>query len=167
MRYTYTIGENNMKKLKLYLDTSVLNFALADDQALAIQKKATTDLLDEIKKGKYEAYISEQVIVEVTRAPEPKRKQLNDIINKLGLKSLAQGEAVEELADKYVAEKIIPPKYRDDAVHIAIASVNDLDVLVSWNFQHMVKLKTKHGVIAVNSLLDYKAIDIVSPQEVV
>lgn len=164
--YTYT-GVDTMIKLKLYLDTSVLNFALTDESSLIIQKKATMDLLDEIKHGKYEAFISEQVIVEIKRAPEFKRGLLNDLINKLDLESLPLGKEVEELADKYVAEGIIPSGYREDALHIAIASVNSLDVLLSWNFEHMVKLKTKHGVIAVNQLLGYKAIDIVSPPEVI
>jgi len=52
-------------------------------------------------------------------------------------------------------------------LHIAIASANNLDVIVSWNFNHMVKLKTKQGVIAVNSLLGYKSIEIITPEEVV
>ncbi|HLG29109.1 MAG TPA: PIN domain-containing protein [Candidatus Brocadiales bacterium] len=155
-----------MKKLRIYLDTSVLNFALSEDPSLKIQKKATIDLLDDIKQGKYEGYISEQVLVEINRAPKAKAESLNNLVSKLDIASLSLDEAVEELADKYVKEGLIPVKYRDDALHIAIASVNDLDAVISWNFEHMVKLKTKHGVIAVNALLGYKLIDIVSPQEV-
>lgn len=155
-----------MKKLRIYLDTSVLNFALSEDPSLKILKKATTDLLDDIKQGKYEGYISEQVLVEINRAPKAKAESLNNLVSKLDIESLSLDEAVEELADKYVKEGLIPVKYRDDALHIAIASVNDLDAVISWNFEHMVKLKTKHGVIAVNALLGYKLIDIVSPQEV-
>lgn len=161
------VGRDKMKKLKLYLDTSVLNFALSEESSLVIQKKVTTDLIDEIQQEKYEGYISEQVLVEINRAPKPKAGLLNNLVSKLDVESLPLSEEVEELADKYVAEGIIPLKYRDDALHIAIASVNDLDAVISWNFQHMVNLKTKHGVVAVNSLLGYKAIEIVSPQEVI
>ncbi len=72
-----------------------------------------------------------------------------------------------ELASKYIKEGIIPKKYIDDAFHIAIASVNNLDAIVSWNFKHIVKLKTRREVKAVNLLLGYKEIEIVSPQEVI
>lgn len=158
---------NRMKRLRVYLDTSVLNFALAKEPSLATQKKATLDLLTQIRKKKYEGYISEIVITEIDRASKVKAKLLNDLVGRLNLESLPFSEEVKELADRYIAEGIIPSKYRDDALHIAVASVNNLDAVVSWNFEHMVKLKTKQGVVAVNTLLGYKAIEIVSPQEVV
>lgn len=56
-------------------------------------------------------------------------------------------------------------KYRDDALHLAIASVENMDILVSWNFDHIVRLKTKHGVTGINTLLGHKVIDIISPSE--
>jgi len=58
-------------------------------------------------------------------------------------------------------------KYEDDALHIAIASVNNLDVIVSWNYKHIVKLKTKREVTGINALLGYKEIEIYSPLEVI
>ena len=134
---------------------------------LANRKESTINLLEEIKAGNYDAYISEQVLVEINKAEETKTKDLMDLIGALPLESLPLSEDIEELADKYVEEEIIPLKYRDDALHIAIASANNLDVIVSWNFNHMVKLKTKQGVIAVNSLLGYKSIEIITPEEVV
>jgi predicted nucleic acid-binding protein len=156
-----------MKKSKLYIDTSVLNFALTNEESLVVYKKATLDLLEEIQRGKYEIYISDLVLVEINRAPRPKAELLKGLLNKFDIRLLSLTEEIEGLADKYIAEGLIPRKYRDDALHIAIASFNNLDAVVSWNFQHMVKLKTKQGVIAVNSLLGYKSIEIVSPQEVV
>ena len=76
-------------------------------------------------------------------------------------------EEIRELADRYIFERIIPEKYRNDALHIATAVVNDLDVVVSWNLEHIVKLKTKLGVEGINRLLGYKVIEIVTPEEVV
>ena len=73
----------------------------------------------------------------------------------------------QELSRKYIAQGIIPEKYEDDAFHIAIASVNDIDVILSWNFEHIVKLKTKRETVAINLLMGYKEIDIYSPLEVV
>ena len=55
----------------------------------------------------------------------------------------------------------------DDALHIAVASVNNLDVIVNWNFTHIVKLKTRREVAVINTLMGYKPIEICSPQEVI
>lgn len=57
-------------------------------------------------------------------------------------------------------------KYRDDAVHIAIAVVNNLDAIVSWNLTHMVKLKTRLEVNGINKIEGYKEIEICTPREV-
>ncbi|MEW6070098.1 MAG: hypothetical protein AB1485_05725 [Candidatus Thermoplasmatota archaeon] len=73
----------------------------------------------------------------------------------------------ELLGDKYVEQKIIPARYRDDALHIAIGVLNELDVIVSWNLRHMVKLKTVNGVNSISRKLGYKQIDIRTPGEVV
>lgn len=80
---------------------------------------------------------------------------------------LSVDEEIDRLADKYIAEGIIPAVYRDDALHIALASVKGLDILVSWNFKHLVKHKTRVEVTGVNTLLGYKAIDICTPWEVI
>ena len=88
------------------------------------------------------------------------------MIDSLDIEALPLSKEAEGLADKYVSEGLIPVKYRDDALHIAVASINEMDIIISWNFEHIVKMKTKHGVIAVNTLLGYKALEIMSPQEV-
>jgi len=155
-----------MKKLNLYLDTSVLNFALAEEASLALHQKATQSLLKEIEEEKHEAFISELVLAEINKAPQAKAESLKRLLDKLPLELLSLNEAIEELARKYIEEGIIPAKYRNDALHIAVASAYGLDAIVSWNFEHMVKLKTKQGVIAVNGLLGYKPIEIVAPPEV-
>jgi len=61
---------------------------------------------------------------------------------------------------------VVPVRFRDDAVHIAVAVVNDLDVVVSWNLEHMVKLRTRTRVNAINRLNGYKEIEICTPEEV-
>ena len=72
-------------------------------------------------------------------------------------------EEAESLAEEYVEESIVPSRYFNDALHIAIAIINNVNVLVSWNFEHLVRRKTKVRVNYVNSLKGYKPIDIVSP----
>jgi hypothetical protein len=71
------------------------------------------------------------------------------------------------LADRYVRAGLIPARYLPDALHLATAVVHDFDVVVSWNFEHMVKLKTRLGVNGLNKMLGYRELEIVSPQEVV
>ncbi len=71
----------------------------------------------------------------------------------------------ESLASEYIRREIIPSAYFDDALHIAIAVTSNADILVSWNFEHIVKRKTRIEVNLVNSLLGYRNIDIIAPPE--
>ena len=71
------------------------------------------------------------------------------------------------IADLYISENIIPQKYRMDGLHIAIATVNDLNMIISMNFQHIVKRKTKLLTGNINTLNGYHAVEIYSPMEVV
>lgn len=74
---------------------------------------------------------------------------------------------IENLASLYIKNKIIPQRYEEDAIHIAVAVINDLDVIVSWNFKHIVKVKTKLSVNGINRMEGYKEIEIYSPMEVI
>ncbi len=161
MRY----NSDTMKKLKLYLDTSIINFVFYDKRPE--EQKLTVQLFDEIREGKYEVFISEIVLNEIDRAPQDIAKQLKAAIEEFSPEELVVDEEVQELANKYMEQGVIPVKYRDDALHIAVASVNSLDVIVSWNFKHIVKLKTKREVTGINALMGYKQIEIYSPLEVV
>ncbi len=127
----------------------------------------TLNLLEEVKKGKYDVFISEVVIREINRAPEAKARSLAALINELDLGDLHINNDSLGLAKKYIEAGIIPVKYEDDALHIAVASVNNLDAIVSWNFAHIVKLKTKREVIGINIINGYKEIEICSPPEVI
>ncbi|MCB4792830.1 MAG: PIN domain nuclease [Elusimicrobia bacterium] len=155
-----------MKKLKLYLDTSILNFAISDRENLELQIMSTKDIIGCIKRGDYEGYISDEVLKEIEQAPKDIKELLFQVVKGTGLGLLKADKDTEILAEKYIEEGLIPLKYRDDALHIAVATVNGMDIVMSWNFEHMVKLKTKKGVIAVNELMGYKTIEILTPQEV-
>lgn len=71
-----------------------------------------------------------------------------------------------DLAEAYVAHNILTPKYRNDALHIAVATITNVDVLVSWHFHHIVRFDKILRFNVVNLELGYKPIDIRSPQEV-
>ncbi|MDR1193354.1 MAG: hypothetical protein LBK98_04160 [Peptococcaceae bacterium] len=137
-----------MRAQKIYLETSVFNFYFADDAS--DKRDDTLRLFGEIRQGKYEPYTSDFVVQELQRAPEPKRKAMIDLTTKYGVSVLPEDDETRRLARIYVAERIIPEKYLTDAFHIAATTVNDLDFIVSYNFKHIVKLKTITMTESVN-----------------
>ncbi|MBU2599813.1 PIN domain-containing protein [bacterium] len=155
-----------MRKLKIYLDTSVINFLFADD---APEKRDITKaLFEEISQGKYEVYISELVIAEIFNTEdEEKKRKLLDIIQTYQPKELSGSEEVFHLTEKYLKAKIVPKRFEEDAIHIAYAVINDIDVLISWNMRHIVRLKTRWGVNSINKIEGYKEIELISPEEVI
>jgi predicted nucleic acid-binding protein len=154
-----------LKKLQLYFDTSVFNFAFAEDAPE--ERAATLKLIEQVVENRYNVFISEIVTKEIWRAPAEMSRQLIDLIARLKVTNLEITKECLELARKYVQERIVPKKYEDDAMHIAAASVYDMDAIVSWNFKHIVKLKTKRETRGVNILMGYKDIEIISPLEVI
>lgn len=153
-----------MRKPKIYLETTIFNYYFdADRDAHA----DTVKLFKEIKSGKYEAYTSIYVTNELIEAEEPKRSNMLALITEYNITVLPASEEARNLADIYVSEGIIPQKYRTDGVHIAVTTVNDLDMIVSMNFQHIVKRKTIVATEKTNKLYSYRAIEIYSPMEVV
>ncbi len=89
------------------------------------------------------------------------------LLERYAVTILPADDEAQKLAEKYVSEGIVPEKYLTDALHIAIASVNDLDCIVSYNFKHIVKRKTVTMTEAVNLKEGYKRIGIFSPTEVI
>jgi len=154
-----------MKSLKAYLETTIFNFVFADDSP--DKKQDTLRLFDEIKQGKYIPYTSDYVLQELLKAEEPKKTKMVNLLDQYGIILLATDNNAEILADAYVAEKIIPVKYRMDGIHIAMATINNLDIIVSYNFHHIVKLKTIIGTESINLREGYKRIGIYSPTEVI
>jgi predicted nucleic acid-binding protein len=154
-----------MKKLKIYLDTSVISHVQAEDAA----EKATSTLRlwEEMIQDKYDICISKLVLAELNKCSEPKRTLMFHYLNRLKTEILEIDEVIELLALKYIEENIIPEKYGDDATHISAATVNNCDYIISWNFNHMVKVKTIMGVNGINKLMRYKEIGIVSPDSLI
>ena len=154
-----------MRKQKVYLETTLFNYYCDEDRGFA--HESTVKLFDDISTGKYEAFTSTYVTDELENAQETKRDKMMRLIAKYNIAVLAPSDEAVRVADLYIAEKIIPQKYRADALHIAIATVNDLDMIISMNFQHIVKRKTKIGTGNINALNSYRAIEICSPMEVI
>jgi hypothetical protein len=154
-----------MRRQKIYLETTLFNHYFDEDRGLA--HSSTVALFKEIATGKYEAFTSTYVTDELERAPLEKSEKMIMLIKQYAITVLAFSDEAERLADIYVEQKVIPIKYRTDGVHIAVAAVNDLDLIISLNFQHIVKRKTKLGTGNINALNNYRAIEIFNPMEVV
>ncbi|MHB8089646.1 MAG: PIN domain-containing protein [Anaerolineaceae bacterium] len=153
------------KKLTLYFDTSIFNFVFADDAP--DKKTITLKLIAEIRAGRYEVFISDVVLREILEMPDAKKVKLVKLIQDLQPVELELTVECYQLAHEYIKKGVIPLRYEDDAFHIAVASVNNLDAIISWNFRHIVKLKTKKEVLGINALMGYKEIEIYSPLEVI
>jgi len=149
-----------MKKLKIFLDTSV--YSAIFDKRDPNRQKMTQDFWNNI--GDYEVYYSE-IILEETNAvsDENIKKDMKDLL-KEG-KNVKISTEVENLTQVYINEGLIPEKYENDALLIGLTSVYSLDILVSWNFKHLVKRKTRIGVNLINLKNGYKPIEILAPPE--
>ena len=154
-----------MRKQKIYLETTLFNYYFDDDRGFA--HDSTVTLFKEIAAGKYQAFTSRFVVDELNDAPEAKRDKMLSLIGEHNIPILENTDEAVRIADLYIEEKIIPHNYRTDGLHIAIATVNDLDMIISMNFQHIVKRKTKIGTGNINALNGYRAVEIYSPMEVV
>ena len=150
-----------MKKIKLYLDTSIISHLFADDTP---DKMADTiRLWRELANGKYEIFISDMVTNEVQQCTEPKRSQMIEKIRQIELNLLHETSEVKELAAEYIKGGVLKEKSYDDCLHIAYAVIHHCDAIVSWNFKHLVNFKTIDKVRIVNAINRYKEITIISP----
>ena len=150
-----------MKKLKIYLDTSVISHLDAPDAPEKMND--TLKLWEDIKAAMYEVYISDLTIYELDRCPEPKRTQMLSALLDIEYTEIHQDEKSKQLSQLYFEVGGLPPKSKEDAAHIAIASVNDCDIILSWNFKHIVNLRAMTAVEDVNIKKRYKSIRILSP----
>jgi predicted nucleic acid-binding protein len=154
-----------MRIPKIYIETSVFNFYFADDAP--DKRDDTLRLFEEIRLKKHEPYTSDYVIGELRQASEPRRREMIELISRYSMIVLPEEPEIQRLAKLYVAEKIIPEKHSTDALHIAATTVNNLDYIVSYNFRHIVKVKTITMTEIVNIREHYKRIGIYSPTEVI
>ena len=150
--------------LKLYIDTSVWNMALEKGRE---HTGITNEFLSLVTKENWILIISNLVMAEVARAHDFRRKELSDLIEKHKPLLIYSDDSIVNLANLYLLEKLIPSRFRDDATHIAIATINHCDFLVSWNFKHIVKASTIKGVHSINFKEGFGMLEIVSPNQFV
>ena len=149
-----------MKISRIYLDTSVIGGCHDIEFA-----PWSNGLMKDFRLKNYHPVLSQLTFYEISKAP----KKVHDTLKVLLVLEPEILEIKEEallLAEEYINRKILTPKFRDDALHIALASLANVDVLVSWNFRHIVHYDKIRLFNAVNIENGLKTIDIYSPREV-
>jgi hypothetical protein len=150
-----------MMRLRIYIDTSVIGGCLDKEF-----QNASWLLIDKFKQGEMVVVISELTTLELRDAPQ----EVRDIVREIPEENIEHVELTEEavnLARKYIGEGVIGGGKLVDAEHIAIATLNRVDVLVSWNFRHIVNLQRIRGYNSVNLKYGYPLLEIRSPLEVI
>jgi predicted nucleic acid-binding protein len=145
-----------MHVLSLYLDTSVIGGYydaefMADTRALWRLQEA----------GRFRFVSSQLVIDEIARAPERVRELMRTTFAARDV--LDVSVEMENLAATYMIQKIVPAGFADDAQHVAVCSVAQIDYLVSWNFRHLANVRRESGFNTVNLLQGYRPVRIVAP----
>jgi predicted nucleic acid-binding protein len=150
-----------MRKIQIYLDTTVPS-AYYDDR-VPYRQQLTRQFWNECLQD-FNPVISTLVTKEINDTPDmEKRKQLQHLIQRFEVLSI--DEEASRLAQEYVQRGIFPEKYESDANHVAIAVVNGIGYLLSWNFRHLVKVATRREVNLVNAIAGYGQIEIIAPPE--
>ncbi len=148
-------------KQRIYIDTSVVG-GYFDEEF----KEATVKLFERLKNNEIKFVISDLLDLDLINAPQNVREQLlqysADKFEKMELKE----EAIQ-LADTYINEKVVGKTSLEDCRHIALATINKVDVLASWNFKHIVNLDRINGYNSVNLRLGYSILEIRSPKDLI
>jgi predicted nucleic acid-binding protein len=150
-----------MKKLKLYLDTSVISYL---DQQDAPEKMAETRLLwEKIKAGAYEVVLSEVDFLKLDDCDSKKRETLYNYLEQIPYTTVRTDSKAVKIAERFIDLGILKQNSIDDCRHIANAIVSGCDAIVSWNFQHIANPKTQKGVKAVTAQEGYNDLFIYTP----
>ncbi len=141
------------------MDTSVLGGCFDAEFA-----PWSNGLIEDFRRGLFRPVLSDLTALEVERAPQRVR-DLHREVAALG-EVISATEEVVGLVAAYEGHGILGPRYRNDLLHIALATVSGVDVVVSWNFRHIVRLDKIQLFNGVNIERGYRTLAIYSPREV-
>ena len=148
-------------KQRFYLDTSV--FGGVFDKEF---DEFTLQLFERIKLGEITCLYSELTETELVKAPTNVKNYFKDLPRE-SMEKVEITDAILALAKKYVDENVVGTTSFDDCIHIATATVHRADILVSWNFKHIVNVYRIRGYNSINLRMNYPSLEIRSPKEIV
>jgi hypothetical protein len=140
-----------MKVQRIYIDTSVIGGCHDDEFATW-----STGLMKDFRLGNFKPIMSRIVALEIADAPDEVKRTYAELLN-LEHELLEITAEAKGLADLYQERSIIIPKFYNDALHIGLATIAEIDVLVSWNFKHIVHFDRIRLFIAVNIEQGYRS----------
>ena len=152
-----------MKK-RVYIETSVISFLTArpsNNIVLAGHQSSTHEFWD--KKGSYELFISDLVIQECEKGDADCAQNRLEAIT--DIPALNIDREVELLAGELISKKTVPKNSLEDAVHIAVASISEIDFIVTWNFKHINNPFMKQLIRNIVTDNGYNMPEICSPEE--
>ena len=148
-------------KRRIYADTSVIGGCLDEEF-----KEVSLRLMDEFRKGKSTLVLSDLTLRELQEAPV----EVSDILDSIPSSAkeyIMLDDEARRLAHFYVEEEAVSPSHIVDAQHIAISTIHNVTVLVSWNFKHIVNLDRIQKYNATNLKHGYHMLEIRSPREII
>lgn len=148
-------------KQRIYIDTSVVG-GYFDEEF----KEATIKLFERLENDEIKLVVSDLLDLELLNAPP----QVKELLLKYSADKFERIELTLEaiqLAEIYITEKVVGKTSLEDCRHIALATVNKVDVLASWNFKHIVNLDRIKGYNSVNLRFGYSIIEIRSPKDLI
>jgi hypothetical protein len=150
-----------MKKDRIYIDTSIVGGYF--DIEFELETKL---LFKKLENGEVIFVVSDLLDIELDRAPERIKKLLyqypDDFFERVSLTLEAK-----ELGEQYVIEKVVGQTSIEDCYHIAMATINNVDVLASWNFKHIVNFTRIKGYNSVNLKNGYNLLEIRNPKDLI
>lgn len=149
-----------MRIQRIYIDTSVLG-GYFDKEFETVTRK----LFEEVQKGEYKIVISNITEGELLNAPERVRTLLNNL--QIDYEVLTLIDDAVNLALEYIKENVVGQTSYEDCLHIAMATIYRLDLLVSWNFKHIVNIKRIREYNWINNKNGFPSIEIRSPKDLI
>ena len=152
-----------LRKKKIYLDTSVISYLRQDD---APERMADTlELWETLKADIYEIFVSDVTVGELARCAEPKRTELFELLEEIRYIEIktSDNDEIVALSVEIQNQGLLPRKSVNDHLHIAAAMSEGCHVIVSWNFKHLVNIRTIDGIRVIATLNHYNPVDICSP----
>lgn len=150
-----------MRVIRVYVDTSVFGGAFDDAFSVGSQR-----FFDEVRAGKYKIVFSMITAGELDQAPTQVRRLVSDLPPG-SVERLVFTREMADLRDAYLEAGVVGVRWIDDAAHVAAATVARADLLISWNFRHLVQWERTRAFNSVNLRLGYPVMTILSPAEVI